>query len=164
VLAALTPLELGPLSPLTTGAVALAAVGMLFLYTPLTIALHPPADLLPLADDSAVRIVAPLDGGTLEAGSVTVTIAVTGGSIGPVLSALEDLGDDPEQAGSVSVYLDGDRQPVAWEGCTLAAPCDEVAVTVEVSAGERRLAVEFTRGDGTPFAPSVVDAVTLDVR
>jgi hypothetical protein len=164
VLAATTPLELAPLSPLTTGAVALAAVAMWVLYTPLTIALHPPADLLPLADDAAVRIVAPADGATLEPGTVQMTVEVTGGSIGPPHTPLEALPDDPEQAGSLSVHVDGDRHPVDWDGCTLAEPCHQVTVEVELEPGERRLAVEFTRGDGTPFAPSVTDRVTVEVR
>lgn len=161
LLAALTPLELTLAAPLTLGAVALAGVTVVMLYQPLTVALHPPPDMLPLRDDSEVSIVAPDDGETVPVGDLQVTIVVSGGSIGPVSSELEELTLDPEEAGSLAVYLDGDRVPVAWDGCTVAEPCTQVDVEVPVSAGEHQLAVEFVRGDGTPFAPTVIDRITL---
>ena len=164
LLAGLTPLDLHPASPLTLGSVALAAVGIVMLTQPLTIALHPPPDMLPLRGDSEVAILAPEDGQTVEAGEVTVTVEVTGGSIGPVRSSLEELTLDPEEAGSLAVYVDGDRMDVTWDGCTVADPCSRVDVEVALSEGERTLAVEFVRGDGTPFAPTVIDRVTVDVR
>jgi hypothetical protein len=154
LLAGFTPLELSPASPLSLGALALAVVSMVMLYQPLTIALHPPADI-------EVRIVAPADGATVEAGDVEVVVEVTGGSIGPVSSALEDLRLDPEEGGSLAVFLDGDRVPVDWDGCTVQDPCSSVTVEVPVPAGERSLAVEFVRGDGTPFAPTVIDRVRV---
>jgi hypothetical protein len=164
LLAALTPLELAPASPLTLGSLALAAVGMFMLYQPLTVALHPPPDMLPLRDDSEVAIVSPDDGATVDAGDLDVVVEVTGGSIGPVRSALEDLTLDAEEAGSLAVFVDGDRIPVEWDGCTVADPCDSVTVSVPVGPGERQLAVEFVRGDGTPFAPIVIDRVTVTVE
>jgi hypothetical protein len=39
-----------------------------------------------------------------------------------------------------------------------------VTFPLEVEVGERRLTVEFTRGDGTPLAPFVADRVTFEVR
>jgi len=161
LLAAFTPLELTPVSPLALGALALATVGTVLLWQPLTIALHPPPDMLPLRDDSEVTIVAPEHGATVPAGGLEVTVTVTGGSIGPVISDLADLPLDPEEAGTLSVFVDGDRIPVDWEGCPVSDPCDEVTVTVPVEAGERQVAVEFVRGDGTPFAPTVIDRVTI---
>jgi hypothetical protein len=164
LLGALTPLDLAPTSPLVLGAVALAGVGIFMLYQPLTIALHPPPDMLPLRDDSEVHILAPEDGATIEAGELAVTVEVTGGSIGPVSSDLEDLTFDPEEAGSLAVFVDGDRVPAEWGGCTVSAPCSTVEFEVAVTAGEHRLTVEFVRGDGTPFAPTVVDRITITVE
>lgn len=164
LLAGLTPLDLSLASPLTLGSVALAVVGIVMLNQPLTVALHPPAEMLPLRDDSEVAILAPEDGQTIDAGEVTVTVEVTGGSIGPVSSDLDELTPDPEEAGSLAVYVDGDRMDVAWDGCTVADPCSRVDVEVPLSEGERTLAVEFVRGDGTPLAPTVIDRLTVDVR
>jgi hypothetical protein len=161
LLGALTPLDLAPASPLVLGAVALAGVGIFMLYQPLTIALHPPPDMLPLRDDSEVRIVTPEDGAIVEAGELPITVEVTGGSIGPVTSELEELTVDPEEGGSLAVFVDGDRVPVEWDGCTVVEPCGSVDIEVPVTPGDRRLVVEFVRGDGTPFAPTVVDRVTI---
>lgn len=164
VLAALTPLDLTPTAPLTLGAATLAAVSIFMLYQPLTAALHPPVDMLPLRDDSEVAVLAPEDDRTVEAGEIAVEVEVTGGSIGPVVSDPQDLPSDPEEAGSLAVYVDGDRVDVAWDGCTVADPCSRIDLRVPVAAGERTIAVEFVRGDGTPFAPTVIDRVTLDVE
>ncbi len=164
LLAVLTPLDLTPVSPLTLGAATLAAVSIFFLYQPLTIALHPPHDMLPLRDDSEVAVLTPEDGETVEAGEIRVEVEVTGGSVGPVVSDLQDLTLDPEEAGSLAVFVDGDRIDVAWDGCTVAEPCSRVEFGVPVTAGERTIAVEFVRGDGTPFAPTVIDRVTIDVE
>lgn len=164
LLGALTPLELMPTSPLVLGALALAGVSMFLLFRPLTLALHPPVDMLPLRDDSEIRILEPEDGATVDPGELSITVEVTGGSIGPVVSDMEDLTLDPEEAGSVTVFVDGDRIPVEWDGCTVADPCDAIDLEVPVAAGERRLTVEFVRGDGTPFAPTVVDRITLTVE
>lgn len=164
LLAALTPLELTPVSPLTLGSLALAAVSAIMLYQPLTIALHPSPDLLPLRDDSEVTILAPEEGASVPAGDLTVSIEVTGGSIGPGTAELDDLPLDPEEGGSVTVFVDGDRVPVAWEGCSISDPCSRIEVEVPVQPGERTIAAEFVRGDGTPFAPLVVDRVTVEVE
>lgn len=164
LLAALTPLELTPTSPLSLGAATLATVSIFLLYQPLTIALHPPADMLPLRDDSEVAIRTPDDGQTVEAGEIRVEVEVAGGSIGPVESDPQDLTIDPEEAGSLAVYVDGDRMDVTWDGCPVADPCTRIDFAVPVTSGERTIAVEFVRGDGTPFAPTVIDRVTIDVQ
>ncbi len=162
LLAALTDLELSPGSPLLYGAVALAAAGMWVFWQPLTIALHPPPELLPLADDSEVTIVAPADGARVPAGDVLVEVEVTGGSIGPGDVPLADLPADPEAAGGLAVTLDGVRTPVSYDqSCPLDEPCTAVSFWLEVEPGEHELSVEFTRGDGTPLAPFVADRVTF---
>jgi hypothetical protein len=173
LLAAFTPLDLRLPGPLPMGAIAAAAVGGVVLYAPLTIALHPPPDVLPLAEDSEVTIVAPSDGGEVEAGNVEVVVAVSGGTIGPGGVPLEELPADPEEAGEVVVAVaqvqdDGStaqQQRVAvdpGDDCTVAAPCDEVAFEVPLEPGSWELTVEFTRGDGTPLAPYVRDRITLE--
>lgn len=162
LLAALTPLHLAPASPLALGSLALAAVSMYLLFSPLTIALHPAPDMLPLADDVEVTIVEPTDGETLDAGPIPVTIEVTGGSIGPAFTPPDGLTLDPEEAGSLQVFVDGDRQEVDWDdACTVSNPCSQVDIEVAIPAGESQLTVEFVRGDGTPFAPLVIDRVTV---
>ena len=165
LLAALTPLDLTPATPLALGSLALAAVSMYLLFEPLTVALHPPADLLPLADDAEVTIVEPTDGATLAAGPIPMTIEVEGGSIGPFLTPRDELTLDPEEAGSLQVFVDGDPQEIDWDdACTVSDPCSQVDIEVVIPAGESQLTVEFLRGDGTPFAPLVIDRVTITAR
>jgi hypothetical protein len=172
LLAAFTPLELRFPSPLAMGAVAVTIVAIVLLYEPLTVALHPPAELLPLADDSEVSIVAPSDGAEVAAGPVAVVVEVTGGSIGPGGVPLAELPDDPEEAGALLVALVevdedgtlGDQtsiDPDTASSCTVAEPCEQVGFDVEVPAGTYRLIVEFVRGDGLPLAPFVRDQVTF---
>jgi hypothetical protein len=160
-----TSLELTPTSPLTLGALVLFAVAAITLYRPLTIALHPPPDFLPLATDAEVRILVPEDGSSIEAGTLEVAVVVEGGSIGPGGVALDELPADPEEAGDLTVFLDDQRIETAYlEDCTVADPCTTVTFPVEVEVGERQLSVEFTRGDGTPLAPFVADRVRFEVR
>jgi hypothetical protein len=166
VVGAVTPLEPRFPAPLPMGAVALALVAAVVLYAPLTVALHPPAELLPLSDDAEVAIVSPAEGETVTAGAVEVVVTVTGGTIGPGDVPLDALPDDPEEAGDLAVALapvrpDGTTAPqqrldVTYaEDCTVEAPCSEVTFTVPVEPGTWRLTVELTRGDGTPLAPYV---------
>jgi hypothetical protein len=165
LLALTTPLELTPTSPLTIGTLVLAVVASVVLYAPLTRALHPPADFLPLSSDAEVRILVPEEGSSIEAGTFEVSVAVVGGSVGPGGLDLDELPADPEEAGDLTVLLDGARVEVDYrEECTVAAPCTTVTFPLEVDAGERQLTVEFTRGDGTPLAPFVADRVRFEVR
>jgi hypothetical protein len=165
LLAATTPLELAPDGVLAYAAAGLAVAGAVVLHQPLTVAWHPPPELLPAQGDAQVAILAPSDGEALPAGATTVEVAVTGGSIGPGGLAFEDLPADAEEAGALDVTLDGDRVPVAIEQrCTRDEPCSRVSFPVELPAGEVRLRVEFTRGDGMPFAPANTDVAELTVE
>jgi hypothetical protein len=165
LLALTTSLELTPTSPLTIGLVVVAAISVAVLYRPLTIALHPPPDFLPLATDAEVEILVPEDGASIEAGTFEVSVAVVGGSIGPGGLDLDELPGDAEEAGDLTVLLDDERIEVEYrETCTVDDPCTTVTFPLEVEVGERRLTVEFTRGDGTPLAPFVADRVTFEVR
>jgi hypothetical protein len=162
VVAALTSLELSLRSPLTYGAVAVAVVAAVGLYAPLTRALHPPADFLPIADDVEVAISDPTDGGEVDAGTVQVTVSVSGGSVQGELLSLEQLPEDPEEAGALVVAVDGELVPTRFtEDCTVDSPCTEVSFPVTLAPGDRRIAVEFRRGDGVPLTPLVTDAVTV---
>jgi hypothetical protein len=172
LLAAFTPLELRFPSPLAMGAVAVTIVAIVLLHQPLTVALHPPAELLPLADDSEVAIVAPSDGDEVASGVVEVVVEVTGGSIGPGGVPPDELPDDPEEAGALLVSLvevdeDGSLggqtsiDPDTAGSCSVDEPCERVGFDVEVPAGSYRLIVEFVRGDGLPLAPFVRDQVTF---
>jgi hypothetical protein len=152
-------------APLPMGALALAGVAGWLLSPPLTVALHPPAEILPLSDDATLSVVTPAEGGEVAAGLVPLTVTVTGGSIGPGGASLEDLPDDPEEAGQLTVAIeevrdDGGAAPqqrvdVEVTGCSIAAPCDQVSVAVPVVPGTWRLTVDLQRGDGTPLAPPV---------
>ena len=169
LLGGLTGVDLRFPAPLPMGALALAAVSAWLLYEPLTIALHPPVEILPASDDAEVAVQEPAEDAIVPAGPVAVTVAVTGGSIGPGDLAVEALPADPEEAGALLVAIaevraDGSTGPVRGievvddvevAGCSLAAPCREVSVGVEVAPGTWRLTVELARGDGTPLAPPV---------
>lgn len=160
--AAFGPIELELRSPLPYATTALAAAGVWLFWQPLTMALHPPPELLPLSDDSEVTIVVPADGDTVPAGEVRVAVEVSGGSIGPGDVPLEELPADPEEAGGLTVTLGDRRLEVVYDQtCTVDDPCTEVTFPVEVDPGEQRLTVEFTRGDGIPLAPFVADRVTF---
>ena len=165
LLAALAPIDLGLRSPLPYAAMVVAAVSVWTFWQPLTVALHPPLELLPLSDDSEVMIVAPSDGEVVAAGEVSVSVELSGGSIGPGGVPLEELPADPEEAGELKVTIDGARIDVEFEQtCTVAEPCSAVRFPVRVEPGERALTVELTRGDGTPLAPFVADRVTITAR
>jgi hypothetical protein len=175
LLAALTPLDLRLPAPLPMGATALALVGAVVLYAPLTVALHPPAEVLPLADDAEVAILEPSDEEVVTGATVAVVVAVSGGSIGPGDVDLDDLPADPEEAGDLAVAVaevqpDGTTAPqervaVSYgETCTIAAPCSQVRFPLTLEPGTWRVTVEFTRGDGTPLAPYVRDTVVVTVE
>ncbi len=171
LLGGLTPLDPRLPAPLPMGGIALAAVSSWVLFSPLTVALHPPADILPAADDAVLSVASPADDAEVPAGTVPITVAVTGGSIGPGGLADDEVPDDPEEAGELVVLLTevigdderGERRTVdvAPTGCTVADPCEEVTVDADVPAGTWELTVELTRGDGTPLAPPVRERVTF---
>jgi hypothetical protein len=152
-------------APLPMGALALAGVAGWLLSPPLTVALHPPPEVLPLSDDATLSIVTPTEGDEVAAGLVPLTVTVTGGSIGPGGASLDDLPEDPEEAGQLTVAIEEIRDDegaapqrrldIEVTGCTVTAPCDEVNVMVPVGPGTWQLTVDLQRGDGTPLAPPV---------
>ncbi|TVP64938.1 MAG: hypothetical protein EA340_13145 [Nitriliruptor sp.] len=147
------------------GALALLGVSAWLLYAPLTVALHPPPEILPLSDDAELEILAPREGAEVAAGVVPVTVTVVGGSIGPGGVELSALPEDPEEAGELTIALqqlrDDDgaapqrRLDIEVVGCTVATPCEEVTVEIAVPAGTWQVTVDLNRGDGTPLAPPV---------
>jgi hypothetical protein len=165
LLGAVAGVELRFPAPLPMGALALAGVAGWLLAPPLTVALHPPPEILPLSDDAALSIVTPAEGDEVAAGLVPLTVRVIGGSIGPGGAPLEDLPDDPEEAGQLTVAIEEvrddegaaplQRLDIEVTGCTIADPCDEVSVAIPVVPGTWRLTVDLQRGDGTPLAPPV---------
>lgn len=174
VLAALTDLDLRFPSPLPMGALALAGVAAIVLHAPLTLALHPPGELLPLSDDAAITIVEPMDGGSVD-GPVTVTVEVTGGSLGPGGVPPEELPDDPEEAGTLSAAIEevrdddtlSQQQLVEVDygpSCTVSDPCERASFELDPAPGTYDLTVEFVRGDGVPLAPFVRDRITFTVE
>jgi hypothetical protein len=173
VLAATTPLDVRFPAPLPMATVALAVVAGVVLYQPLTIALHPPADLVPLSDDAAVIITEPADGSTVDAGEVAMGVRVTGGSIGPGDLLPDELPTDPEQAAALDIVIErtdvepADRRLVDVDydrSCTLAQPCDEVGFTVELEPGTYEITTDLARGDGVLLSPIVRDRITIQVR
>ena len=175
-LAATTPLDLRFPGPLPMGALAVALVSTVTLHQPLTIALHPPAEFLPLAEDARIAIEQPPDGATVPAGTVEVTVITDEASIGPGGVDLDDLDPArPAQAGELvmrraAVADDGttfDRQRVETgpgPDCTLADPCERTTVGLDLEPGTWRVTAELRRGDGTELAPTVMDHVTVEVE
>ncbi len=166
LLSAFTPLRLAADGALLYVAGGLAVVGALLLYRPLTLAWHPPPELLPDPGPTAVTILEPTDGAQVEAGDLGVEVAVEQGSIGPGRVLFDDLPWDPAEQGVLEVTVAGDRVEVEpGQDCPAVNPCREVSFTVEVPAGRGvGLQVEFRRGDGMPFSPAVLDRIEVDAR
>lgn len=165
VLAATTSLTLHRRSLLPWGALGVAFAGALLLYQPLTIAWHPPPDLLPLADDVAIEVVSPSDGASVPAGETTIEVEVTGGSVASGFLDIEELGPDPEEGGVLIVSVDGDAvEPAYDQECTRRAACTTVAFPVELTPGPATVRVEFRRADGVSFTPLVTDRLELEVE
>ncbi len=175
-LAATTPLDIRLPGPLPMGALAVALVSSVALYQPLTIALHPPPEFLPLAEDARIGIEAPADDATVPTGTVEVTVVAHEASIGPGRVDLDELdATRPAHAGELvvrraAVADDGttlDRQRVETgpePGCTVTDPCKRTTVDLDLEPGTWRVTVELRRGDGTELAPTVTDHVTVEVE
>lgn len=158
VLAASTPLQLGLVSPLTWGAVALAVVGIVTLHAPIVRAWHPPPVTMTAAelDDLTVEVVEPADGSTVDVGPVEVVVEATGGSLG---DGFVDQGmpADPEELVGLTLTLvsstSGQSTTVTGdpaEDC--ASGCDRATYTVEVpEPGEWTIFVEALTADRRPF-------------
>lgn len=173
VLAAATPLDVRFPAPLPMAAVALAIVSSVVLYAPLTIALHPPAEMVPLSDDAAVIIAAPADGSTVDAGEVAVSVRVDGASIGPGGLLPDELPTDPEEAAALDIVVERtdveppDRRVVDVDydrACTLDAPCEGVGFDLALEPGTYEITTDLTRGDGVLLSPIVRDRITVTVR
>ena len=166
LLAAFTPLRLATNGGLLYVAAALAVVGAIVLYRPLTLAWHPPAELLPEPGDTEVALLDPLDGDERDAGTTTVAVRVVDGSVGPGRVPFEDLPWNPSEQGVLEATVAGERLEVEpHQTCTESTPCAEVTFDVTLPAGDAvGLQVEFLRGDGMPFSTPVVDRVELEVR
>ena len=165
LLGATTGLDLRLPAPLPMGAIALAGVSMWTLYAPLTVALHPPPEVLPLSDDATLTVLSPAEDAEVTSGIIEVTVAVENGSIGPGGVQLDALPSDAEEAGELTLALarvleDDSRQPqrrvdIEVTGCSVDAPCQQVQLPVPVQPGTWELTVDLNRGDGTPLAPPV---------
>lgn len=165
LLAAFTPLHLATDSWLPYAAAGLATLAAVVLYQPLTVAWHPPPDTLPDPGGSEVAIVEPEDGEQLEVGEATVHVRLVEASVGEGRVPLEDLPGGPTERGVLDAVVAGQRVEVELDqDCADEAPCQEVSFPVELPEGEHvGLQVELLRGDGTPFSPSVLDRVEVDV-
>lgn len=158
---AFTDLDLDVASWVPWTAMGLAVVLAVGLQAPLTRALHPPEQLLPLRDDAAIEIVAPADGTTVPAGEVAVEVAVEGGSIGAEQVAPDEAPDDPEERGQVRVFVDS-RLVAAdpTEDCA-PDPCRRATYPVDLEPGEHRITAELRTAAGLPLAPAVITRVTV---
>lgn len=175
LLGAATSLDLRFPAPLPMAALALGAVAGVVLYPPLTVALHPPPELVPLSDNAAIIVDAPDDGAQLPAGAVDLRVRITEGSFGPAEPVpLEQLPADPEEAASLEVVIDrmvdgeaAERTvvvPTYAETCTIEAPCTEVSFAIDLDdPGTYRISVDLTRGDGVALSPEVRDRITVTV-
>lgn len=178
LVAALTPLELSPTSPLLLGAVAIGAVAAVVLQGPIVRAWHPTTVGLDNAvlDDLAVEIVEPERDAVVPAEGFPVVVKATGGTLGNGFMASgppEDLPRDPEQLAGLTITVVssetgqsasfiGDPRQDCTRGCTEAtyevsvdAP-GEWTVFVEAKTADTRA---FTRTDGSSGAPT--DSVTV---
>lgn len=166
LLVAFTPLRLASDGVLLYAAVCLALVGALVLHRPLTLAWHPPAELLPDPGATRVAIVEPADGDELDPGTTTVAVQVVEGSVGPGRVPFEDLPWDPSEQGVLEATVAGERLEVEpHETCTETAPCQQVTFDADLPEGEEvGLQVELLRGDGMPFSPAVVERIEVAVR
>lgn len=93
--------------------------------------------------DATISIASPSDGATVEAGTVTVEIELTGAELASESSS--------EDAGHVHVYVDGGD-------VTMASSLD---VEVELEPGEHQIEAEFVGADHLAFEPPVTHTVTV---
>ena len=152
--------------PLAIGTAVAAAAAAVWLGPQLNLAWHPRTPTLPLADDAAVAIAAPTDGGTVDGDDVTVSVELDGATAVSGFPSAGRVPDDPEDRGRLRLFLDG-REVTAdpVEECTEEEPCDNMTYVLgDVGPGPHTLIVEFVRADGVPLAPSVFDRVTFEAR
>lgn len=175
---ALTSQSLTATSPLTIVAVALAVIGAFTLEQPIRIAWHPSTVGLASAplDDLSVEIVEPEPDTTVAPGPVTVTVEVTGGTLGEGFNTTGARAEDPEELVGItltavsletgeSTSAAGDPKEDCVDGCTRA--------TFEIPVGESgewSIFVEAKTSDVRPFVTTgqstgqVTDSVTVTVE
>jgi hypothetical protein len=162
-----SPLKLRPTSPLTIGAVAVAAITAALLQQPVTDAWHPQLDLVftPPRDDADVRILSPAEDDTPIAGEIVVEVEVTGGSLLPDgLPPGAEAPSDPEELMALTVLVDGlPHAPRVTEDCTVEAPCTQVTFTVALAAGQHSVTVELLTAAGITFEQVIRDHVEFEV-
>lgn len=94
-------------------------------------------------DEVAIAIVSPDDGATVEAGTVSIEVELTGAEL-----ASESTSED---AGHLHVYVDGSEPEM------LSASPVEVAL----EPGEHEVEVEYVDAEHAALDPPVTDAVTI---
>lgn len=92
-------------------------------------------------DDVVVEITSPRDGATVEAGTVSLEVAVTGA----------ELASEAEDGGHLHVLVDGE---------TVGMP-DSADLEVELDPGEHEIEVEYVGSDHASLDPPVTDSVTV---
>lgn len=119
---------------------------------------------LPMADGVTIAIDDLDDGDSVEAGPLSLTVVVEGGSIGPPIVPESQLPDDATELGHVVLSVDGQRVSSSDDRrCRVDDPCTEVTFDLVLEPGERRVRVEFVSAEGLPFAPLVTEILTVEV-
>lgn len=160
-----SPLELRPTSPLTLGAVLVAAVGGLLLYQPIVDAWHPPLVFTAQRDDADITILAPSEDDSPIAGELVVEVEVTGGTLVPNgLPPGADVPSDPEELMALKVLVDGFPHTAQLaEDCTVADPCTTVTFPIMLDAGQHSVTVELLTAEGITFEQVIFDHVEFEV-
>lgn len=115
------------------------------------------------AEVPSVRITSPLDGDTLDAGAVTVTLEAAGIEIVPVAEGRMETAHH-------HIYLDEDLRPAdepvpAIPGAIVHLGDGSSSYTFEeVAPGEHRLITVMANLVHVPIAPQVTDTVVFYVR
>jgi len=160
-----TPLRLTPRSTLTWACVAVAIVSSVLLHTTLEDAWHPAPTGIQ-RDDLTVAVTTPADGTDVPTGSTTVTVQVTGGTIGP--GPTSTAPDDPEELGVVHVFVDGiletneTGRPLAPEQ-DCADGCTTATWDIDLPRGAHVISVEFLASNLESFAATAAGSPTVDL-
>ena len=93
--------------------------------------------------DASIALASPVDGATVEAGTVPIEIELTGAELAGESSS--------EDAGHIHVYVDD-------EVVDMPSSLD---VEVDLQPGEHELEVEFVDADHAALDPPVTDSVTI---
>lgn len=160
-----TAVELTPRSPVTIASAVIAIVAAVALHTPLEDAWHPVVTGMQ-RDDVAIEITTPKDGSDIPLGATTVTVEVTGGTIGA--NSTSSRPDDPEEAGIVHVFVDG---ILATNDASRPLPpredCSDLCTTatwdIDLDRGSHVISVEFLSANLESFTTTVAGSPTVDL-